>query len=338
MTSITANMHHKYDEISKELNTLSKDEFKKMLKEKTTIEAKKTFIFFILSISLLSIALLLLIPLILFNKLDPWAVKNAAEVSKVAPVSDTVKNISWALFALIIIFMLAGSYILSLYFSNKFKTKQQAYKKVDFAPVISKIFTYANLEFSKPEETNSEVYKTALEMYSKEDKVESATVVKTFTAHDIDNKNEWTINEVEILRNSNVKDNVLLLECAVSPEFINKSQHSSFYALKQLNNKEELIKNIDSEFVELDSEIGLYATNKSLSNALIDDLKKFASEFRLEQNGFGLLYNEKSAKLSIWFKSQNELFSILKSVDVASTLLNHVWLLTEIMNKTSILI
>ncbi|NEU03004.1 hypothetical protein G3563_29015, partial [Escherichia coli] len=65
MTSITANMHHKYDEISKELNTLSKDEFKKMLKEKTTIEAKKTFIFFILSISLLSIALLLLIPLIL---------------------------------------------------------------------------------------------------------------------------------------------------------------------------------------------------------------------------------------------------------------------------------
>lgn len=74
--------------------------------------------------------------------------------------------------------MLAGSYILSLYFSNKFKTKQQAYKKVDFTPVISKIFTYANLEFSKPEEINAEGYKTALEMYSKEDKVESATVVK----------------------------------------------------------------------------------------------------------------------------------------------------------------
>lgn len=50
MTSITANMHHKYDEISKELNTLSKDEFKKMLKEKTTIEAKKlSFSLFYLS-------------------------------------------------------------------------------------------------------------------------------------------------------------------------------------------------------------------------------------------------------------------------------------------------
>ncbi len=55
----------------------------------------------------------------------------------------------WALFALIIIFMLAGSYILSLYFSNKFKTKQQAYKSIDFSPVISKIFTYANLNFSQ---------------------------------------------------------------------------------------------------------------------------------------------------------------------------------------------
>nr|WP_307920328.1 hypothetical protein [Mycoplasmopsis bovis] len=31
---------------------------------------------------------------------------------------------------------------------------------------------------------------------------------------------------------------------------------------------------------------------------------------------------KKIAKLNIWFKSQNELFNIIKSVDVASTLLN----------------
>lgn len=59
-------------------------------------------------------------------------------------------------------------------------------------------------------------------MYLKEDKVESVIVVKIFIVYDIDNKNEWIINEVEILRNSNVKDNVLFLECVVSFEFINK--------------------------------------------------------------------------------------------------------------------
>lgn len=59
-------------------------------------------------------------------------------------------------------------------------------------------------------------------MYLKEDKVESVIVIKLFIVYDIDNKNEWIINEVEILRNSNVKDNVLFLECVVSFEFINK--------------------------------------------------------------------------------------------------------------------
>lgn len=59
-------------------------------------------------------------------------------------------------------------------------------------------------------------------MYLKEDKVESVIIVKLFIVYDIDNKNEWIINEVEILRNSNVKDNVLFLECVVSFEFINK--------------------------------------------------------------------------------------------------------------------
>ncbi len=69
MTSITSNMHQKYDEVQKELNSLSKNEFKQMIKERKTTEAKKTFFFFVLSISFLSFALLLLIPLILFNKL-----------------------------------------------------------------------------------------------------------------------------------------------------------------------------------------------------------------------------------------------------------------------------
>ncbi len=68
MTSITSNMHQKYDEVQKELNSLSKNEFKQMIKERKTTEAKKTFFFFVLSISFLSFALLLLIPLILFNK------------------------------------------------------------------------------------------------------------------------------------------------------------------------------------------------------------------------------------------------------------------------------
>nr|WP_307935118.1 hypothetical protein [Mycoplasmopsis bovis] len=112
----------------------------------------------------------------------------------------------------------------------------------------------------------------------------------------------------------------------------------SFYGFNQLNNKEKLIENVDSNFIEIDSEISLYATNDNISKSLIDDLKKFADEFRLVQNSFGFMYNEKDAKLNIWFKSQNELFNIIKSVDVASTLLNHVWLLTEIMNKTSVLI
>nr|WP_307928183.1 hypothetical protein [Mycoplasmopsis bovis] len=96
----------------------------------------------------------------------------------------------------------------------------------------------------------------------------------------------------------------------------------SFYGFNQLNNKEKLIENVDSNFIEIDSEISLYATNDNISKSLIDDLKKFADEFRLAQNSFGFMYNEKDAKLNIWFKSQNELFNIIKSVDVASTLLN----------------
>lgn len=93
---------------------------------------------------------------------------------------------------------------------------------MDFIFVIFKIFIYVNLEFFKLEEINVEGYKIVLEMYLKEDKVESVIVVKIFIVYDIDNKNEWIINEVEILRNSNVKDNVLFLECVVSFEFINK--------------------------------------------------------------------------------------------------------------------
>ncbi len=339
MTSITSNMHQKYDEVQKELNSLSKNEFKQMIKERKTTEAKKTFFFFVLSISFLSFALLLLIPLILFNKLDPWQAKEAIEnaTASKTQLSDTAKNVSWALFALIIIFMLAGSYILSLYFSNKFKTKQQAYKSIDFSPVISKIFTYANLNFSQTD-VSDKTSALALELYRKEDMVESAVVAKAFVANDIDNKNQWTINEVHILKNNNIKENILLLECAISQEYLDKSNHASFYGFNQLNNKEKLIENADSNFIEIDSEISLYATNDNISKSLIDDLKKFADEFRLAQNSFGFMYNEKDAKLNIWFKSQNELFNIIKSVDVASTLLNHVWLLTEIMNKTSVLI
>ncbi len=109
MTSITSNMHQKYDEVQKELNSLSKNEFKQMIKERKTTEAKKTFFFFVLSILFLSFALLLLIPLILFNKLDPWQTKEAIEnaTASKTQLSDTAKNVSWALFALIIIFMLS---------------------------------------------------------------------------------------------------------------------------------------------------------------------------------------------------------------------------------------
>nr|WP_307922718.1 hypothetical protein [Mycoplasmopsis bovis] len=212
MTSITSNMHQKYDEVQKELNSLSKNEFKQMIKERKTTEAKKTFFFFVFSISFLSFALLLLIPLILFNKLDPWQAKEAIEnaTASKTQLSDTAKNVSWALFALIIIFMLAGSYILSLYFSNKFKTKQQAYKSIDFSPVISKIFTYANLNFSQTD-VSDKTSALALELYRKEDMVESAVVAKAFVANDIDNKNQWTINEVHILKNNNIKENILLL-------------------------------------------------------------------------------------------------------------------------------
>ncbi len=39
MTSITSNMHQKYDEVQKELNSLSKNEFKQMIKERKTTEA-----------------------------------------------------------------------------------------------------------------------------------------------------------------------------------------------------------------------------------------------------------------------------------------------------------
>ncbi len=77
MTSITSNMHQKYDEVQKELNSLSKNEFKQMIKERKTTEAKKTFFFFVLSISFLSFALLLLIPLILFNKLESMTNKGS---------------------------------------------------------------------------------------------------------------------------------------------------------------------------------------------------------------------------------------------------------------------
>nr|WP_307929669.1 hypothetical protein [Mycoplasmopsis bovis] len=227
MTSITSNMHQKYDEVQKELNSLSKNEFKQMIKERKTTEAKKTFFFFVLSISFLSFALLLLIPLILFNKLDPWQAKEAIEnaTASKTQLSDTAKNVSWALFALIIIFMLAGSYILSLYFSNKFKTKQQAYKSIDFSPVISKIFTYANLNFSQTD-VSDKTSALALELYRKEDMVESAVVAKAFVANDIDNKNQWTINEVHILKNNNIKENILLLECAISQEYLDKSNHA----------------------------------------------------------------------------------------------------------------
>nr|WP_307908012.1 hypothetical protein [Mycoplasmopsis bovis] len=51
----------------------------------------------------------------------------------------------------------------------------------------------------------------ALELYRKEDMVESAVVAKAFVANDIDNKNQWTINEVHILKNNNIKENILLL-------------------------------------------------------------------------------------------------------------------------------
>ncbi len=56
--------------------------------------------------------------------------------------------------------------------------------------------------------------------------VESAVVAKAFVANDIDNKNQWTINEVHILKNNNIKENILLLECAISQEYLDKSNHA----------------------------------------------------------------------------------------------------------------
>ncbi|WP_029513356.1 ABC transporter permease [Mycoplasmopsis primatum] len=332
MTTSTSNMGQQYDQIQKDLNVKSKDIFKSMIKERKEPIAKKTFMFFIIAIVAFLIGVLLLVPLIVIYKIDFWKVAGSTEMSSVARI------LSWVFFALIIIFTLVGAYVLSLFFSSRFKMRQEAYKKINFDETLSTIFNFNNITLkSAPTDSNDinieSCEKIVEGLYRPEDKMVIQNSSKVIVLTDKDNGNEWTIQEAKILKDNKIQETALVFEC-----ILKEDQHISLYGMYQSESSKEAIQKLGSEFVKLDDELDLYATSDLVNKEKINELKDFSKEFRLIQNKFGFFYNAQKQRIYIWLNTQNELFSVKNSSDVTSTLLNHAWLITQIMLHTSALI
>lgn len=322
MTSSSSIVTRQYDELQKALYEKAKEPYKQATKEKKTINSKKRFAFFISAVGAFLLVIAFLISLfVIYIKRE-----NIEE--------KTFKVTSLTLFGIMIVTLLAGAYLLSLYFIYNFRTKQDAFKQVDTLFTLPMIFNHFNLELKEDKNPIENCKKFILGLYDETSGIKITNHENILTFRDKDNENIWTVQEVELAENEAKTAQSLLFKC----EFKNEDLNTSIYAGFQSEYSKKLIEKVNKEFVELSSEIDLFATNKLIKDDKINELKKFYKEFGLARNKYGFFYDANTKILHIWINTQNKLFDIEKVQDVASTLLNHAWLVAEIMNKTSSLI
>ncbi|MBZ4203799.1 hypothetical protein [Mycoplasma tauri] len=332
MSTKNINMNQIYLKTQGKLANEAKESYKKIISERKLPAAKKVFWFFITTMITYSLALIFIIPLVWINANDPW---RTLELQNKNALSDQTRNLSWAFFAFIIILFLVATYLLSLFFTNRFIVKQQAYKTVKLEKILPFIFSELGYNiYLSDDNKNIDTHKTIISNnYFPEDKIQIKVDQKNNQIVDNSTNNTWVVNQFSIYRNNDALGYSLVFESE-----LNLDKGVSMYGFNQNDFTKTLIASDTRDFKLIDNDLSIYATNDLINNENIELLRKFSTEFRLLQNKFGFCYNSQSKKMYHKLNTQNELFNIEKSLEVASALLNHSWIITEIISRVSALI
>ncbi|WP_338822698.1 hypothetical protein [Mycoplasmopsis felifaucium] len=320
-----------YDAVRKELDIQSKEFYDKLMKEKQNPSAKKAFIF-----KLVWMILFALVPLFLIVLISVNSVKNTS-ISE-----NALKFTSWTFFGLIILVLLTGSYILTLYFGQKLLVKQVAYKMINVHKVLPSIFNnYGITLLNDPEETNNSmnesIYKTdeyVKNLYPNEADNIKITSDKAYVLKDNDTNDKWIIKYASVQKNNTDKSEHVLI---FKGEIANNIEES-FYGFYQGDLLSSIIKNENKEYKLINKQMQLFSTSNIFKDESIQKLQTFYDEYNLSSKNFGFNYVWENKKLYIWIKTSTKLFDVEKAPDVVGILFNHALLVSLIMQYTRALI
>lgn len=315
-----------YTAIQKNLDAESKEYYKNLMKEKKLPVAKKAFAFFVSSLVLLS-----LVPVCIIVLSILYSIKTIP--------SNVVNPINWTLFGTMLVLLLVGSYLYSLHIGQKSLVKQEAYKQIDYHKVLPDIFKTFNIDFvNDPTETEKsdhdsiyDLEKYVKNLYENEENLQFEETSKSYIFKDMDTNDKWVVREVAVTKEGSDKPEYSLF---FKGEITNDLEQS-FYAFYQGELGSQLSKKETNQFVKVDEEMELYATANVIKDETKKDLFNFYKEYSLSSKNFGINYMFETKKMYIWVKTSSKLFEASKVPNVSAILLNHAYLVTSMMEKSS---